>query len=1356
MHGFIPYLVISAATVFAQPGTITTFAGAYADGFGGPARQAALNIPGQMAQDQAGNVYICGTARIYRLTPGGIIESFAGTGISGFSGDNGPATQAQISAGYAAGIVIDSAGNVIFADNHRIRQVTPGGIIRTIAGNGGSGFSGDGGPALSAQIGPQGLALDQQGNLYFADYANYRIRKIDSSGKISTVAGNGTNGYSGDGGPATQGSITSAGTVAVDSGGNLFIGDRYNGVIRRVDTNGVITTVAGRNQANSPQRDANGRNIDWTVIFSITFDRFDNLYMTVNNRVLKRDSAGTITFVVGAGFYTPGDYQGPAASAPISTPRGLLIDAQGNLLVAVSEQAYIAKVDNVGVFTVVAGANLAGGAAGPPAFARFIEPAWIAFSPSGSLYALEGSGLGSLRKLTTPVTILNNVASFNGGVAFDAAGNFYYSDWNRDTVQRIDLSGQETTFAGTASSAGFPNLGGGPVGDGGPATNALLLNPRGVAFDSAGALYIADTDNERIRKVTPDGIIQTVAGTGTAGFTGDGGPATAARINSPNGVAVDAAGNLYFTDGGNARVRRISNGIISTIAGTGQAGTGGDGGPATAATIGFTRGIAVEAVGNVYFSDSLNKVRKISTNGIISTVAGNGVAGMSGDGGPAAMAKLANPSGLAIDANGNVYIADTNNNRIRKVQGNAPFNVSPLTLLYSTTLGSGPKGQTVSLTSSDGAARRFQASGNIGWLTVSPSTGDVAAGQPAALTVTANPSGLSKGTYAGTVTVLDQAAGVATQIPVTLTVSGTAQQLRLSQVGLTFTAIQGGASPAPQSVQVLNSGTGIMPWTAKPATLAGGAWLSVSPSSGTTTVGATPPSVNVSVVSTSLPAGSYYGQVDLSAPSADNSPQSAVALLNVLPPDGTPGPQLTPSGLLFTAVPGATPAAQAIEIFNPATRSSSYTISVRFTNGSGWLTAPAPGTLTAGQRLSVDVQPRATSLAAGVYRATLTLTFTPENISRTVDIALVVNAAASGATAGKAPAAGTACTATQLVAVLRRPGASYQTAAGWPVPVEVAVADDCGAPLTAGRVVTTFSTNDPQLGLLHTGNGIWQGTWASRTTTAAVTVTIKVQAESADQKLTGQTQVAIKSDLNPDQPSIAPGGVLNAASFKNDTPVSPGEYVSVFGSRLAKDFAQAGSLPLPSMLGDTLVAIGGVVAPLHFASDGQVNAVLPYRIPDSTTLQMIVRRGNVLSVPESVLIGATQPAVFTIDGSGTGQGHIYGATAAGVLLADNAHPLKGGDTIVVLATGLGLVNPPVEEGKAAPSDPLSVAVKPIEVTIQGKKAQVVFAGLAPGFAGVFQVNAIVPADLAADPAAVLIVIADGQPSPPTTLAVTNN
>jgi trimeric autotransporter adhesin len=267
-----------------------------------------------------------------------------------------------------------------------------------------------------------------------------------------------------------------------------------------------------------------------------------------------------------------------------------------------------------------------------------------------------------------------------GGLAFDGAGNLYVADVFNGRVRRIDVTGTVTTVAG-----GGPDATGGPgfAGDGGPATAALLNGPTSIAFDRQGNLYIADTENRRVRKVDPQGVITTVAGDGTAGFGGDGGPATAAQFKSGGAnrimaIAVDAAGNLYITDPGNARVRKVdANGIISTIAGTGEPGFSGDDGAATAAQLSHPEGLAVDAEGNVYIADTGtptfskgHRIRKIDTAGIITTIAGTGEGYFSGDGGPATAATISGPAGLGFDAEGNLYFADSGNNRVRKVDKN--------------------------------------------------------------------------------------------------------------------------------------------------------------------------------------------------------------------------------------------------------------------------------------------------------------------------------------------------------------------------------------------------------------------------------------------------------------------------------------------------------------------------------------------------------------------------------------------------------------------------------------------------------------------------------------------------------------
>ena len=245
------------------------------------------------------------------------------------------------------------------------------------------------------------------------------------------------------------------------------------------------------------------------------------------------------------------------------------------------------------------------------------------------------------------------------GVAVDASGNIFISDYYNNRIRKVSTSGIITTVAGTGT--------GGYSGDGGLATSANLLLPQGVAVDGSGNIYIADYYNNRIRKVSTSGIITTVAGSGTGGYGGDGGTATSANLNLPQGVAVDASGNIYIADNGNNRVRKVSpSGIISTIAGNGTGGFSGDGSAATSAKLNSPAGVAVDGSGNIYIADyNNNRIRKVNSSGIISTIAGNGTGGFSGDGGASVNAQLFNPRSVALDGMANVYIADYNNSRIR-------------------------------------------------------------------------------------------------------------------------------------------------------------------------------------------------------------------------------------------------------------------------------------------------------------------------------------------------------------------------------------------------------------------------------------------------------------------------------------------------------------------------------------------------------------------------------------------------------------------------------------------------------------------------------------------------------------------
>jgi hypothetical protein len=642
----------------------------------------------------------------------GLIDTFAGGG----NGD-GPALSVPINNG--RGMVLSNDGTKLYfcdTNNRRVKVLDFGtGLVTTVAGNGNSTAAGNNIPATQAAIASaQSLGMDGAGNLYIADTTGRAIRKVDTSGIITTFAGTlGTSGMTGDGGPATSATFSSPTGIFVNAAGTVWITDQGNGVVRKVDTGGTITRVAGNyfssgTAGDGSQANAAGVSIDFPS--GVWVDATGRLFIIdgqATSRVIRMvNAAGVISTVAGT-LNTSGSTGngGAATAATFTTPSGISGDSAGNIYISDLGNFSVRKFTVGGNISQVAGNFSTGfsGDGGAAASAQLALPRAVLSSPTGSTVYIMDTGNSRIRTVAGGVIntlagngtvssvpdgglptsiVLNNLQSI---LRHRPTGDLYITDRGAHTVRRVDgATGLMHTYAGNGTS--------GYSGDGGPATSAQLGLPQSSAMDTAGNLYILESGvggtAPYIRKVNTSGVISTIAGNGTVGYTA-GGTALGAQLGGLGsaGAACDAAGNLYFSEPLNSCIRKISTGgVLSTYAGTCQsAGFSGDGGPATSAQIDNPCHIEFDAAGSLYIADGNNhRVRKVTAGGTISTVAGNGTAGFAGDGAAATAAQINQPGGVWVDLGGALFIGDRSNRRVRRVD--------PVSQFISTIAGVGTSG----------------------------------------------------------------------------------------------------------------------------------------------------------------------------------------------------------------------------------------------------------------------------------------------------------------------------------------------------------------------------------------------------------------------------------------------------------------------------------------------------------------------------------------------------------------------------------------------------------------------------------------------------------------------------------------
>jgi uncharacterized protein (TIGR03437 family) len=1378
-----------------------------------PAGSVQLSRPSHLLGDAAGNIYFTdsGNNRVRKLTPDGLVTTVVGTGQAGYAGDGAPARLALLNS--PSGLVFDAAGNLYIADagNCRIRRVDAASNISTMAGSGQCRNSGDGGPALKAGLptagfphGMNGLAFDSKGNLYVA--AREAIRRIDrGTGIITTVVGIPNDGPCGqytDGTLATT--RATCGTVGLlfDQDDNLYF-TYTSGLAKVTAATGLVTHMGGQWHGGGVVRNTAGR-----FVFTAS----------LNARVLQTGTAPPqVTTIAG----TDDPFDGPGRLAVLTQPSGIATDAQGNVYVAEMTRNRVRRIDAAsGQTTTVVGGGTTPLADGVPAtaakadrirsvhvdsrgniFFDQIPSVWKVDAATGKISRVAGQGQQGYSGDGGPAV---QATLFDlTGIVTDAAGNVFIADAGNYRVRKVDAAtGIITTIAGNGSSAA-------PSGDGGPATAASLPSLSGLAFDRSGQLLIGAQDLRRVDLST--GLIATVQARSQPG-----GPL--GKVGGAAAVTVDRENNIFFLSGNSIVKIQAADSLLATVAGSSIPGFFGDGGLASLARFSLGQsGITADPAGNIYVADSENgRVRKLSPTIVkpemavspttlfftqlqgstiltgqplsissannllfdwtleISTSAGGNwlYASKTSGAAPATILLTVDASKLGAGSyRGTVTVksaATSNPSQTVEVvltvtgTAGAALGLSQQYLNFQAVAGgSNPAAQTLSITNAGSGTLSWSATAETSsggqWLRISSGLGTA----PSSLVISADITGLAQGVYQGQVTLRNLTASETKIISVVLTVSKTQPILLPTQTGFLFVGIEGSLVIGPQSFAIQNAGQGRMDWQIQVNLPAGGDWLRVSPTSGTSDAAVqAAPTVTLLVDPSKLRAGVSVGLLTITASGALNAPQTAIVLVNMLARGSLPVGTINPLGVIFTAASGASGAlTQGISIASTGGQALQYLARTQTQAGGSWLSVtPEQGVLlSSAETAGLSVQAQPTGLSAGVYVGSVILSF-GTGVTQEVAVALVVSPVATSSSVPGTVAhrpwtldlgpgtSAAACAPRRMVIVETKLGNRFSLQSGWPIPMLVQAVDDCGSAVSSATVAAGFTGNEPPLVFQNLRNGNYAATWVPATK-GSIGVTVRAVASGLED---GVFQFSGTLGEASKLPLVFRDGWVNAASFDRYKPLAPGMIFSLFGSNLAEGKNLASQIPLPRTLGNIKATIGGYEAPLFYADSGQVNAQVPFELtPGVATL--VVTGKDAAGAPGTVTIVNAQPGVFTVSQSGTGQGVVLDGLNN---LVDSSHAVKAGEAVVIYATGLGATSPAVATGQAAPAvPPLALVTTPVKVTIGGVEAAVEFAGLAPGFVGLYQVNARVPAGVTAGNAVALVLTQNGVASNTVTIAV---